>query len=182
MGLRTGVPGRLASSAPCVSLCWLRVGARPSSSHRSRGTERLPPARSSSGSLVPQGGREDCWVVGRTEAEAREVAAGLSQVLQEKLRDGNLDPSELAVAAAAQVCPWGLPCLTLSSQPLVPVRPRLLALRLLGVCHPPPSGCRERTSLMGSPSVGQMPCGSPCAPMGPWVSCAGVGGEEGLVG
>lgn len=109
MGLCTGVPGRLASSAPCVSLCWLRVGARPSSSHRSRGTERLPPARSSSGSLVPQGGREDCWVVGRTEAEAREVAAGLSQVLQEKLRDGNLDPSELAVAAAAQVCPWGLP-------------------------------------------------------------------------
>ena len=29
-------------------------------------------------SLLPQGDTEDCWVVGRTEAEAREVAAELT--------------------------------------------------------------------------------------------------------
>lgn len=32
-----------------------------------------------------------------------------SQVLQEKLEDGNLDPAELAIAAAAQVSPRWLP-------------------------------------------------------------------------
>lgn len=40
-------------------------------------------------------------------------------MLQEKLRDGNLDPEELAIAAAAQVCPQRLPYLASSSQPLV---------------------------------------------------------------
>lgn len=35
---------------------------------------------------------------------------------------------------------------------------------------------------MGSQSVGQMPCGSPCAPMGPWVSGRGVGARRGAGG
>lgn len=40
--------------------------------------------------------------------EQRESDPSLLQVLQAKLRDGNLDPGELAVAAAAQVRPVAL--------------------------------------------------------------------------
>lgn len=41
-------------------------------------------------------------------AEHRESDLSLLQVLQAKLREGNLDPGELAVAAAAQVRPVAL--------------------------------------------------------------------------
>lgn len=105
--------------------------------------------------------------------ELRPVNTYLSQVLQEKLKDGNLEPTELAIAAAAQVHPWCLPHLaSIAYSPWFPLWPRLWSCGLMGICHPPPSGCRERTSLTVSPSVGQMLCGLPCAPMGPWVSRA----------
>lgn len=42
---------------------------------------------------------------GEVCAQHRESELSLLQVLQTKLRDGNLDPGELAVAAAAQVRP-----------------------------------------------------------------------------
>lgn len=69
------------------------------------------------------------------------------QVLQAKLRDGNLDPRELAIAAAAQVRPMARPLTWLPAFPA--------ALKALAT--PSSFACRKRTFLMGSLSVGQMP-------------------------
>lgn len=68
----------------------------------------------------------------------------LLQVLQAKLRDGNLDQGELAVAAAAQVRLVVLAC-------QLPPQPPRHWPHLFSV------GCRKRTFLTGSPSVGRMP-------------------------
>lgn len=103
-------------------------------------------------------------------------------MLQEKLKDGNLDSTELAIAAAGQVSPQHLP-LSASSWQLLGFlcSPGFCPCSCVGICHPSyPSGCRGRTSLMGSLSVGQMPCDLPCAPTGPWVSLSK--GGAGIVG
>lgn len=68
----------------------------------------------------------------------------LLQVLQAKLRDGNLDQGELAVAAAAQVRAVA-PARQLPPQP-----PRHWS-------HLSSLGCRKRIFLTGSLSVGRTP-------------------------
>lgn len=126
-----------------------------------RGRRREPGERSR------LGGRVAGTLVG---AGSLTKATYPSQVLEAKLRDGNLDSTELAIAAAAQVSPQCLPLSALSSRPPVSCSPGFWPSSHIGTCHPTfPSGCRERTFLMGSLSVGQMPCDSPCALTGPWV-------------
>lgn len=58
------------------TLCWLRAGAGLHLT--ARGPRRGCETGSHLPGVPPQGGREDCWVVGRTEAEAREAAADLT--------------------------------------------------------------------------------------------------------
>lgn len=82
------------------------------------------------------------------------VYTHLSQVLQEKLRGGNLDPTELAIAAAAQVCPRCLPHPASRSQPLASLRPRLLALQPHGICHPSSLWLQRKDFPHGIPECG----------------------------
>lgn len=93
------------------------------------------------------------------------------QVLQAKLTEGNLDPGELAIAAAAQVRAAAAARASAASSAALRPRP-----------HLPPFGCRERTFLTGSPSVAQMPCDLRCAPMESWVSRGGGFGSGHLCG